>query len=172
MQHDAGERILFVGEHGAAIETGGIGTVMARGRDGLEERMLRLGADKQARVAPGLVLVEAIKRMAGGDAGLAAGAAVEVDLEGVLFAGAGRRERNELNTERGEPGGVTVLLQSGMRAGEARHRRLQLLLVGEELVDQREFFFRRNHRDFFGFTLRTQSAQRENRSVASLADLA
>src|SRR5690606_33504471 len=33
--HDAGERIFFVGEHGAAVEARGVGAVVAGGGDGL-----------------------------------------------------------------------------------------------------------------------------------------
>ena len=39
VKNDAGDGIFFVGEDRAAIETGGIGAVMARRRDGLRERM-------------------------------------------------------------------------------------------------------------------------------------
>ena len=91
---DAGERVLFVGENRAAVEAGGIGTVMAGGGDRLGERVGAVAADEEADVAPGFVVVEAVEGVAGGDAGFAAGAGVECDPEGVLFAGAGMGERD------------------------------------------------------------------------------
>ncbi len=96
---DAGERIFFVGEDGAAVEAGGVGAVVERGRDGLRKRMRVVAADEQADVAPRFLVVEAVERVAGGDAGFAAGAGIQVDLEGVLFAGAGFGEGNELAGE-------------------------------------------------------------------------
>ena len=50
---------------------------------------------KQPDVAPRFVFVEAVERVTRDDARLAAGAAVEVDFEGVLLAGPGRRRGQE-----------------------------------------------------------------------------
>ena len=70
--------------------------------------------ENQADVAPGFVFVESVERMAAGDAGFAAGAGIEIDLEGVLFAGAGGGERDELRTRRG----VRRVLVGGGEAGD------------------------------------------------------
>ena len=52
-----------------------------------------------ADVAPGFVFLEAVERVAGDDAGLAAAAGVEIDLKRILLARAGLGERNELGAE-------------------------------------------------------------------------
>ena len=72
--------------------------------------------------------------MTGGDAGLAASAAVERDLEGVLFSGTGFAEGDELAVVRGEIGfGMLLLL---VMLGKFCHGGLQGRLLGEELVDE------------------------------------
>jgi hypothetical protein len=93
---DAGDGIFFVGEDGAAVEAGGVGAVVAGGGDGLRKRIGGVGADEEADVTPRLLVVEAVEGVAGGDAGFAAGAGVELDFESVVLAGAGSRERDEL----------------------------------------------------------------------------
>lgn len=135
MADDAGEGILFVGEDGAAVEAGGIGAVIAGGRDGLGEGVGAVAADEEADVAPGFVVVEAVEGVAGGDAGFAAGVGVECDPEGVLFAGAGMGERDE---------GLEILdLRYRMfdlveRMAGADDGGLQAGLLGEEFVDEGE----------------------------------
>ena len=68
---------------------------MARGGDVLHHRRRARAADQQADVAPRFRFVETIQRVAGGDARLAAGAAIEIDLEGVLLARPRRRRGQE-----------------------------------------------------------------------------
>ena len=130
--HDAGDRILFIGEHGAAVEARGILAMVARGRDGLRERMAAVGTDELADIAPRLGVVEAVERVAGGDTALAPGAGIEVDLEGILFAGLGAGEGDERGVAR--LGNVARFV----RGGKFRDGRLQVRLLGEELVDQGE----------------------------------
>ncbi len=69
---------------------------MAGGGDSLLERVPPVIADEQTHVPPRFALVEAIQTMAGADTSLAAGALVQVHLEGVLLAGRWLRERNEV----------------------------------------------------------------------------
>lgn len=64
---------------------------------------------EEADVAPGFVFIEAIQGMAGDDAGFAAGAFVEFDLEGVLFSLTGFFEGDEVFEEIGAGGGLVVL---------------------------------------------------------------
>src|ERR1044071_6335552 len=65
---DAGERILVIGQHRAAVGASGIGTMMAGGGDRLEMRLGPRAADQEADAAPGLVLVQAVEGVAGGGA--------------------------------------------------------------------------------------------------------
>ncbi|MCC5025560.1 MAG: hypothetical protein J6386_23515 [Candidatus Synoicihabitans palmerolidicus] len=51
--------------------------------------------DHVADIAPSFSFVETVQGVATGDAGFAARAGVEFDLEGVLFAGTGFGERDE-----------------------------------------------------------------------------
>ncbi len=85
-----------------------------------------------ADIAPGFFVVEAVEGVAAGDAGLAAGAGIEIDLEGVLLAGRGRAERDQPAEALGAPGGGLEIVR-GRGAG---HRRLELLLVGEKLGEE------------------------------------
>jgi len=57
------------------------------GGDGLVERVTPVIADKEARGTPGLVGIQSVEAVAGAYAGLAAGAFVQVDFEGVLLSG-------------------------------------------------------------------------------------
>src|SRR5690606_33363662 len=70
--HDPRVRLLFIGPHRAAVHAAGIGAVVAGGGD----RLLPAGrlppAVDHARVPPGFVVVQAVERVAGGNAGLAA----------------------------------------------------------------------------------------------------
>jgi hypothetical protein len=94
MTHDAGVFIFFISEHRAAIETGRVYAVMAGSGDNLLVRLRFCSPVQQSDVTPGFLLVEAIERMAGADASLAASAGVEVDGEGVLLAGTRPFERD------------------------------------------------------------------------------
>ena len=75
--------------------------------------------------------------MAGGDAGFAAGTLVELDLKGVLLAGLGLRERDEVVIMPGLSGQLMLL----MGAREFRHGG-QGPLFGEQLIDERDGFVR------------------------------
>ena len=92
---DAGRGILLVGLHRAAVHAGRVEAVMAGGRDRLLHGRLARTAVQEADAAPGLVVVEAVQAVAGGDAGLAPRAGVEVDAEAVLLAGGRPRERDQ-----------------------------------------------------------------------------
>ena len=78
---DAGDRILLVGLDRAAVQAGRVDAVVAGGGHRLLHGRVARAAVQQADAAPGLVVVEAVQAVAGGDARLAAGAGVEVDLE-------------------------------------------------------------------------------------------
>ncbi len=95
MAHNAGDGVFVIGEHRAAIRTGGIGAVMAGGGDGLQVGLLAR-ANEQAHVAPAFAFIESIQRMAGGHAGLAAGAGIEIDLEAILLTGIRFAQRDEM----------------------------------------------------------------------------
>jgi hypothetical protein len=71
--------------------------------------------------------------MAGGDAGLAARAGIEVDLEGVLLAGARRLERDQVAVDRRRRAGRTLVVG----AGKTDDGRGELLLFGQELGGER-----------------------------------
>ena len=94
---DAGDRILLVGLDRAAGQAGGLQAVVARGGDGLLRGGLRGSAVQQADGAPDLAVVQAVQVVAAGDAGLAAGAQIQVDLERVLLAGARCLAGNEIS---------------------------------------------------------------------------
>ena len=87
---DPGDRVLLVGVDRAGVQAGRVEAVVAGRRDVLDDTAAcAVAADEQADVAPDLVLVQPVQRVAGRHARLAARAAVEVDLEGVLLAGPG-----------------------------------------------------------------------------------
>ena len=77
------------------------------------------------------MIVEAIERVSGGNAGLASSTAIQRNLEGILLARAGLGERNQAAVMIGEIGFASV-----MDLREARDRSLELLLFGEELIDE------------------------------------
>ena len=94
---DAGDGVFVVGQHRTAFETAGLDAVVAGRGDGLLERDDAVAAglaghsgfaEERADFAPRFAFVEAVEGVAGGDASLAAGAFVQVHLEGVLLAGA------------------------------------------------------------------------------------
>ena len=114
---DAGNGIFFVGKHRAAVEALRIDAVMAGGGDGLLNRLKVSAAVQQPDAAPRLLLLQAVQAVAGSDAGFAAGTLVELHFKGVLLAGLGLRERDEVAVMPGL-GGQLMLL---MRAREFRH---------------------------------------------------
>src|SRR6185312_4232437 len=115
----------------AAVHARRIEAVMARGRDRLLEGRVGRPAVEETDRAPGLTLVEAVEVVARGDARLAAGARVEVDLEGVLLPRARRARRQEVAIEPLLEGTLRV----GVALGEALDRRERLLL-SQILVEQ------------------------------------
>ena len=68
--------------------------------------------------------------MASGDTGFAGCALIESDFEGVLFAGAGLRKRDQVAVVACELGLEVVLL---CKVGD---RSVEFLLIGEEIVDE------------------------------------
>ena len=89
VMHDTGQRVLFVGAHRATVHAGWLQAVVARG-DRLLHRLLRAAAVQQADRTPRLAPLQTVQAVAGGDARLAAGTAVEVHLETVLLSFSGR----------------------------------------------------------------------------------
>ena len=81
--------------------------------------------------------------MAGGDAGFARGAFVEGDLEGVLFAFTGFGKGDEVAVVPGEVGFAVVLV------GEVGDRGVELLLLGEKVVDESLFWSEGWHLSFY-----------------------
>ena len=81
MADDAGHGIFLVRPDRAALETGRIETVMARRGHGLLRRLLGAASVQEPHRPPALALVQAVQTVARGDASLAAGAGVEIDLE-------------------------------------------------------------------------------------------
>jgi len=100
--------------------------------DVLHDRQRARAADQQSHVAPGFVHVQTVHRVATRDAGLAAAATVEIDLETVLLA----RPRRGGWHER-----AIVFLADRRRvrvviAGKLFHRRHVVLLL-EQQFDKR-----------------------------------
>src|SRR6185369_9698464 len=102
--------------------------MMAGSGDGLLERMPPILAHEQARFAPDFALVETIEAVAGTDAGLAAGTAVQVHLESELFAGPRGGERNQPVIMR------LGLVVSFVPAREA-FRGAEIRLLGQQRID-------------------------------------
>ena len=129
---DAGVGILLVGIGRAAVEAGGLEAVVAGVGHGLHRgRADVVGAVQRADPSPALTVVEAVEAVAGGDAGLAAGARVEVDVEGVLLAG--RRRGHRESVAPAPRAGVDQLV--GLAGGEPLDRG-ELLLGAQVLVDR------------------------------------
>ena len=94
MPNNSGEGIFFVSQHRAAVQAGRIDAVMARSRDGLLVRQFGFIAYEKSDRAPRFIILEAVKRMTGSDAGFAARAFIQVYLKGVLLAAGGFGERD------------------------------------------------------------------------------
>jgi hypothetical protein len=102
--NDACKRILLVGKHRAAAQTTGIHAVMAGGGDVLLNGWS--AADEQSDTAPRLAFLEAVERVAGGDAGFATGTFIKLDFKSVLLTVSWAREWNK----------PTIRLFSGLMA--------------------------------------------------------
>jgi len=92
---NSGDRILFVGEDRAAIQTGWVGAVMTGRRDRLLKRVCGVVADKQPDIPPGFIFIQTVEGVAPRDTRLASSAGIQVHLEGILFVDVGLRERDE-----------------------------------------------------------------------------
>src|ERR1035437_585577 len=134
MPDDARRRVLFICQHGAAAGTGRIGTVMAGGCDDLLEWSAIERAQKRSGVTPRFPLIQSVQTVTCRHAGFAAGALVEVHLEGILLAGRGCAERDQ-------PLVISFGLRRGisrpalMPAGKAGDRSIKPCLVRKQLVD-------------------------------------
>jgi hypothetical protein len=127
---DAGHRMFLVGADRAARQTRGREAVVACGAHRLLERRRRAAAVQHADRAPGLAVVEPVEVVARRHARLAACAAIEIDLEGVLLAVAG--------WARGQPCAIARPGElADRRAGEAVDRG-QLVLRAQVVVEQRQ----------------------------------
>jgi hypothetical protein len=145
--HNAGDRLLVVGQHRAAEQARGLDAVVAgRGHRPLhgQRDRARTGsrgsrqdglAHQQPHLTPALAGFQSIERMAGGDASLAAGTAVEIHLESVLLARPRRGERDEMSV---------LTLERGARGivprGEGLHS-AEMLLLADQRIDQRADVF-------------------------------
>jgi hypothetical protein len=127
---DAGILFLFISSDWTTIEATGILTVVAGGRDGLLPCGSFISSQQQSGIPPGLTLIQSVQRMACGNAGLAPGAAVERNLEGILFSRSRFPQGNQLTVLRRE------VRPAVMDFRKSRHRCLQACLLGEQLVDQ------------------------------------
>ena len=106
--------------------------MVAGAGDGLLPRWVIVSSGQSADVAPGFPFVEPIEAVAGGYAGLAPGAFVELDLEGVLLAGAGSGERNEMPVEGLTIGESAVIMVLRKRCGWS----FEVLLLRKESIDE------------------------------------
>jgi len=125
--NDAGVFFFFVGADGAAVQALGVEAVVAGGGDGL---LKAITGFEEPDIAPGFIFIESVESVAGDDAGFAAGAFVELDLEGVLLSRAGFFEGDEVFVEVGTEFVVVV------RFCEAGDRGLKDRLFLEEFVDE------------------------------------
>ena len=123
---DSGDRVLLVGVHRTRVHAGGVEAVVTGGRDVLHDRQMLAPAVQQPDVAPRLVLLQPVQRVASRDARLATGAGVEVDVERVLLAGGRRRRRHEGRVAAGK--GRTGVPRRVVRLREAGRGGDQLLL--------------------------------------------
>ncbi len=111
--------------------------MVAGGRHGLLKGGLARSSVQQADAAPGFILVQPVEAVTGRDAGLAAGAGVQVHGESVLLARArlaGGQQRAVMLCLRGERAAF-VLSRKPFHCGEA-------LLLQDQLVNQRARGFR------------------------------
>jgi hypothetical protein len=94
VSHDPRVRILLISENGTAVKTCRISAVVARRSNGLAERLASPRTDEQPDVAPRLIIIKSVQRVAGSDARFAASTGIEIHLESILLTGAGGGEGN------------------------------------------------------------------------------
>jgi hypothetical protein len=106
---DARCRILFIGTHWATFQTPRFCAVVTGTGDSLQPRLGVDLARERPDIAPGFLVEKAVHRVTGHHAGFAAGAAVKVDLKGVLLSLGrfGKRDQAPVETD---PGLVRALL--------------------------------------------------------------
>ena len=116
---DARDGVLLVGLHRTRVHAGRVQAVVTCRGDMLDDRQAPASTVQEAHVAPRLLLLETVQRVTRGDARLAAGAGVEVHVEGVLLAGGRRGRRHQRRVAPGQ--GRTAGVRGVVRLREARH---------------------------------------------------
>jgi hypothetical protein len=110
--------------------------------DAIASRSLPLQplAEERADFAPGFVVIQSVQGMAGTDAGFAAGTFVKVHFKGVLFAGPGCAERDEVAVMRLQQRRLVarVELAEFFDGG-------QCPLFGQQRINQRLWLFEQSH---------------------------
>lgn len=86
MLHDPRDGVFDIGIDRTTDHARWFEAVMTRCRYVLEEWVAAGASDQQADIPPGFLLVKAVQCVAGGNARLAAGTPIEVDLKCVLLA--------------------------------------------------------------------------------------
>ncbi len=141
MPYDPGQRVLVVRQHRTALETPGLRAMMTRARHRKGHRLrramrqtrrIKLLSQQQRHLAPRLVIVEPVHRVARRNTRLARGTAVEVHLEGVLLSRERCRQRHQLPVMRFKQRRRRIR----MALRELLHRR-QLALLRQKDVHQR-----------------------------------
>ncbi len=94
MLHDARDGIFLVGLRRTAVHARWVDAVVTRGSHRLQRGGRRRSAVEQPDRAPDLIFIEPIEAVAGGNASLAPGAGIEVDLKRILLAWLWALERN------------------------------------------------------------------------------
>ena len=77
--------IFHIGFGGAACHARRLGAVMTGGRDMLDGRILAGSPVDQSDRPPGFIFVQTVLVVTGADAGLAAGAFIQIHLKGILL---------------------------------------------------------------------------------------
>ena len=93
---DSGDWIFFVSEDRAPVEAAWIDAMMTGGSNSCLERGGSGPSVKRTDRAPGFIFGEAVEAMAGRHAGFATGAAIQIDIEGVLLALPGMGDWNQV----------------------------------------------------------------------------
>src|SRR5258708_9185768 len=96
MPHNARHRVLVIGQHGAAVETGGIRAMMTGRGDGLLEGMPPVVAEEQARLTPVFAIVQSVQNETVADAVFYSRTLDEMHLDGVVFDGLGHLMCNHI----------------------------------------------------------------------------
>src|SRR5262249_7093852 len=92
---DPRDRVLLVSIDRAGAQARRVEAVVARRGDVLEDRQPPIAAHEQAHVAPALLVIQAVQRMTGRHARLAARTSIEVYLERELLARPRRPGRHQ-----------------------------------------------------------------------------